>query len=66
MNQVASPRASTAAGSSVASVRTTRITPSPPMPGPPVAEPRHLLGGQLVLAVGVGDQHEVVLACRGP
>src|SRR4051812_41298779 len=32
MNQVASPRAATAAGSSVASVRTTRITPSPPMP----------------------------------
>src|ERR1700712_5663690 len=32
MNQVASPRADTAAGSSVASVRTTRITPSAPMP----------------------------------
>ena len=61
MNQVASPRAATAAGSSVASVRTTRITPSPPMPGPAVAQPGHLLGGQLVLAVGVGDQHEVVL-----
>ena len=32
MNQTASPRAATAAGSSVASVRTTRITPSPPIP----------------------------------
>src|SRR3954447_1271756 len=32
MNQVASPRAATAAGSSVASVRTTRMTPSPPIP----------------------------------
>src|SRR5680860_777641 len=32
MNHIASPRAATAAGSSVASVRTTRITPSPPMP----------------------------------
>src|SRR5690348_5172028 len=32
MNQVASPRAATAEGSSVASVRTTRMTPSAPMP----------------------------------
>ena len=30
-------------------------------PGAAVAEAGHLLGGQLVLAVGVGHQHEVVL-----
>ena len=61
MNQIASPRAATAAGSSVASVRTTRITPSPPIPARRSHSGATCSAVSSWRAVGVGHQHEVVL-----